>query len=946
MRFKNKERRQFMKFIQIMGLSIGFLLFTINPIFSQNENHPRLYCKDDKKAELLKSLEDVEWKRAFVEKKKDKLGKYLEYYKKDHEWLVSRLQMNWKTKHSKVFNKERFFSHSSGKAPVPTVRFSGQRSTETNYARPQLEEIEPYLDDERGLYLKNKNTGKMEWIHPSKTGRIIESINRNILSLVHDAAFLYWVTEEEIYAEFAESVFFTFIDGIYYREAPIDLDNSYQQKISGLTSFEVIHEQSVIYLTTTYDFLYNYFKAKNRNLDRAAAVFQKWGDQIISTGIADNNWNIIQARFLTYIALVLEEDKNYENGKGREYFFNYTFEESTERQYALKESILEYDQETYIWFESSGYSVHVTKSLLEILTLLDNFTNSNELLNYPVIEKALLASFQYLFPSGYIAAFGDGRHNTIPPANYELLIANYRKYNLKEKELLITGFLNELIVNGDYARGAKNLSELFFYVDELDITANVNLTEQLKTIQSPTFYAPNVSLFIQRIGRGDDAMMVSTVGSYGNHAHVNGVAIELFANNYVLGPDMAKGGGYSSTAYRNYYSQFPAHNTVVVDGISTYNRMRGYHPFTLDNYFPENGEKTNNFDNVTFSKVSFLEPETVSDQQRLTAQIKSKSGKGYIVDIFRSKKQNPSQQKHEYFYHNQGQSLQVFDEDDNEMSFSQTDELSTEQGDMEAYNYLTDKYSLVTSNNFNALFTLKSVGQPDNLMKMWVNGSKDQKIFSVKAPKSDALMKGTAPEEMLDQKIPTIILRRNEEAWTNPFAVVFNPYIQGGKNPVANVNFGKINKYPFAQKITVAHDDGKTIDIITVNTSENDIAAEEDFYQQGLLSIVRESDEDIPDFIFASGVYRFEHNGWMLLAKGEAVTASIENVEGELHIQNDKPVVLYVPIRNKLAAKELRIYEDGKLVTKRKGFRSRRNPDCIEFRLAKAHNNVIISFDE
>lgn len=912
----------------------------------KEEVHPRIYCSDSDREDLLKSIDDIKWKKQIVENKKANVDKYIEICKNDSDWLVSRLQMNWKTKHNKVFLNGSEFSHSAGEAPVPTVRFSGTRDWSTDYLSPSLEEIEPYFDDERGMYLENKNTGIKEWVHPSKTGHIIEGINRRIMELVQDAAFLYWFTGEKKYADFAAPVFTKYIEGMYYREAPVDLENSDQQRISGLATFEVIHEQIVVYLTIAYDFLYPYLVENKHDISKAAAVFQKWGDQIIKNGIPDNNWNLFQARFLTYIALALDRNENYENGKGREYFIEHTYHKSTERQIAIKESLSGYDQETAIWFESPSYSVHVATSFLEILTLLDNYTNNNEISAFPIIEQSVFASFQYLFPTGYTIAFGDAKHKILPPENFELLITNFRKYNEKENEVVLTGLLNQVIEKGEYKRGGKNLFELFFYVDELTESDDKNKDNLSEKYLWPTFYSPNVSWFVQRMGKGDDAMMVSTVGSFGNHSHVNGIAIELFANNYALAPDMSNGASYWNPKYREYYSQFPAHNTVAVDGKSTYGRMRGYHPYTLDNYFPEVGEKTTSFDKVTFSKVSFLEPETISDQQRLTAQIKSKSGKGYIVDIFRSRKQNPSAQKHEYFYHNLGQSLNIFDNEDNEMILSSTDDLGVQHGDMKAYDYFTDKNSLETSENIKALFTLKSKNQPDNFMKMWINSSNNQKVFSVKSPKSGALSEGTAPAEILDQKIPTIILRRDDEAWTNPFVVVFNPYIQNGKNPVSNVEFSKIDKYPIVQKITVTHTDGKTRDIIAVNTSENDIAAEEGFYQKGLLSIVRENDKEIPDFIFVSGVYIYEHSDWKILAKGEAVTANLEFKDGELHIQNDKPVVLYVPIRNGLKAKELKIYEDGNLVSLREGFISRNNPDCIEFRLEKPCKNAVISFSK
>ena len=70
------------------------------------------------------------------------------------------------------------------------------------------------------------------------------------------------------------------------------------------------------------------------------------------------------------------------------------------------------------------------------------------------------------------------------------------------------------------------------------------------------------------MGAGNNAIMVSTVGAMGNHAHANGIAIEMFANNYVLAPDMGVGNSYWHPDHRYYYSRYPAHNTVVVDGIS------------------------------------------------------------------------------------------------------------------------------------------------------------------------------------------------------------------------------------------------------------------------------------------------------------------------------------------------------------------------------------------
>ena len=267
-------------------------------------------------------------------------------------------------------------------------------------------------------------------------------------------------------------------------------------------------------------------------------------------------------------------------------------------------------------------------------------------------------------------------------------------------------------------------------------------------------------------------------------------------------------------------------------------------------------------------------------------------------------------------------------------------------GDITAYDYLTDKKSVVSDNGVKALFTLKSKEAPNNYMKMWIKGSENQKVFSVNSPKSDALTEGSGTKEMLGEKIPTVILRRNEEAWNNPFAVVFNPYLEGENNPIEDVKFSDIPLNYETQRIEVIHSDGLIKDIVTVNTSENDITTEESFYQKGLLSIVRLSDTLMtPKFIFVSGVYKFEYDDWQIITKSKSVSVSIENVDGDLHIQNDKPIVLKVPIKEGLVFNKLAIYENGEKVSEKNGFVSRSDPNQMEFFLSKGYKKVIITKD-
>jgi hypothetical protein len=933
-----------MKRIAILLLIVVSTLATARNKNSDVDNslHPRIYCSDANREAFLKSVSETEWKKIFVEKKKQSVEKYIQYCLEDPEWLLSRLQMNWKTKHSNVYLHGGDFSHSDGTAPVPTVRFSGTRDWATNYKTPSLEDLEPYFDDERGFFLENKKTGKKEWVRPAETGHMIEGINNRIMSIVKDAAFLYWLTGDDKYAKFAAPVFFTYINGMYYRNAPIDLDKSSQANISGLATFEVIHESIVPELVLCYDYLFNYFTASRQNLDTTVSVFQKWGDQIIENGIPDNNWNLFQARFLTYIALALDDDERYANGKGQQYYLRHTFEVSTPRQISIKESLLVYDQQTGIWPEAASYSVHVNTTFLEILTLLDNVTNANELSNFPIIEKAALACFQYLSPTGYLVGFGDSNHNPIPFENLELLIANYHKYGLFDKQQSITNILQTYIEQGQYHRKANDLFDFNFYVDRIKEGVKGSATA-VAELQTPTFYAPNVSLFIQRMGSGEDALMVSTAGSYGNHAHANGIAMELFANKYAIGPDMGRGQSYWSDDFKEFYSKMPAHNTVVVDGISTYANMRSYYPFTLDQCYPKPGVSDPLFKKVSFSKVSFVEPKTNALQQRFTAIVSTNSGTVYILDVFRSKKEVSGTQQHDYFYHNIGHSLTILDEKDQPLDLNETDDLSSKKGCLKAYDYLSDKKSIVWDKDIKAVFDVNGNSEPENTMKVWIKGCDNQTIYAAKSPKSNALSEGTAPISLLGAKTPTLILRRDEEAWSNPFVLVFNPFTGQESNPVEKVTFSADSISPRHQIITVSQADHKTIDRIVVATSSNDVMASDDFYLKGLWSVIRMCQtHSRPDFMFVSGTYQFKYHDWEILALGKSVTVSIEQSLNGWMIQNDQPVLLKIPLSGDFYPSKIRLFAEDDTFVEREGHISRFNPNQMEFRLTKSYNKAVI----
>lgn len=291
--------------------------------------------------------------------------RYLAKVSADSTWLFSRLQMYWNTHATDVFVNSERFDHAGGdRAPVPTVKYNGTRSTESAYNRPKLDDVIPYDNDaQSNVTYINKATGKMEKAHPSKTGCNINSLNQQILGIARDASRIYKATGDRRYAALAYPVFDTYLKGIYYRNVPTDLTHGHMQTLVGMATFEVIHEDAVASITEIYANLGKYI---TRDRDLYEATMKKWAENIIANGVPHNNWDLFQAEFITDIALVLRSDKDYADLKGKEYYLNYIQNTSSIRQWSMGRLInFGYDPQTAIWYESPGYSTTVSRDFTE-----------------------------------------------------------------------------------------------------------------------------------------------------------------------------------------------------------------------------------------------------------------------------------------------------------------------------------------------------------------------------------------------------------------------------------------------------------------------------------------------------------------------------------------------------------------------------------------------------
>ena len=735
-----------------------------------------------------KKVEDPE-----ITKLKAKIENVMSLVDKQPDWLYSRLQMFWKTNASDVFVNGEAFAHPGGeRAAEPTVKYNGTRGFESQYNRPKLEDLVPYDDDEQGnVTYVNKVTGKMEKTSPAKTGCNIAGVNRYIVGLARDAARIYAATGDMRYGQMAAKVFEVYMKGIAYRNVPIDLNHGHQQTLVGMTTFEVIHEDVINELTQMYPLIKPLVKDDQAVIE---AGFKKWAENIIANGVPHNNWNLFQADFIVKIALVLQDNQAYADGKGKQYYLDYIVNQNSIRQWSMNKLIaFGFDANSKTWYESPGYSTTVLSTLCDFANMLDEKAGIDLFKQRPILIDGVKTSAEYLFPNRMIAGFGDTHPGYLNTGGIDQVL----KYATRHKN--------------------KNL------ISEMKLLKNAVAPKapifEIEAYTSTLFYAPNVSWIAMRSGMDKQHdLMASINASLGNHQHANGISLELYGKGYVLGPDAGIGRTlYSGLDYLEYYSQMPAHNTVVVDGVSSYPVMMSQHAFKVVASYPEVSKEqpaskklsekklsiqkdSELKDKITYATVSFIEPETQAQQQRTTAIVKTSAKGGYYIDVFRSKKKEGGDKTHDYFYHNLGQEMKVMDATSGQpLDMKPTEELAFAGGHLYAYSYIYDKKSAEMQNGVKTQFVTKILddkvveamdGQREITMTMWMKKDENRTIFQALSPVNlEYERMPNQPYKVDGQPVLTFVARQKGEAWNHPFVCVYEPSSDTEPGDIASVDY-------------------------------------------------------------------------------------------------------------------------------------------------------------
>ena len=290
--------------------------------------------------------------------------------------------------------------------------------------------------------------------------------------------------------------------------------------------------------------------------------------------------------------------------------------------------------------------------------------------------------------------------------------------------------------------------------------------------------------------------------------------MELYGKGYIQAADLGRGSGYTNLDHREFYSQFPAHNTVCVDGISSYPTMQSSHAFSLNGCYPAPERKEGFYKGLMFGDFSFIEPETYSDQRRQVLIVNTDPDNGYYIDVFRSKRRDGKDKMHDYFYHNIGQRFDL------SVPVEPTEELAFAGAHLSAYSYLWNKSAAMTSDDVQGTFTMDCSDGSQAGMKMWMKGEKDRKVFKAYSPYIDGLSRMPMPYDVKNSPCLTFVARQYGEAWSHPFTAVYEPFSTAAPGAVESVEYLSCGNGSDAAGVAVTKTDGRQDVVISSDTRQ------------------------------------------------------------------------------------------------------------------------------
>lgn len=623
-----------------------------------------------------------------------------------------------------------------------------------------------------------------------KAGPLAAAHNK-VLALASKSGMLYYITQDEKYAQFAANILAVYIDHI----APLT------PKTTTICGYEFFDPRTTYGpFALTYDFIYNYLQKPgttvyNKALGKPVA-FDNVKAQKAITNIVGNvlqeygkpdehgkfisNHPVLTASGALFGILCVEDDAE------RQRLFDVFWDKGTAHQNSFKNTILPMFGEQGIWPESTSYSFMPIITL--VLNIVDRVYPEMEVTkaNKHIFEGNFL--FDHLrYPNRKFVRFGDSKRNNDGTENlyqYTLHLAERRGYSDIKRQAEIA-----LKQAYDVKGGFKPIIDdgIFNNFQPLDLFWGFPILDKIEggiNFNKPTVIVKHAGIALQRnyVEKNNEIYGLCGIigGAHYVHSHVTGISMELYGAGYVMAPNAGLPKSVSERQiplHENYFRLYAGNNTVIVNGTShglDKNAWKGK-SYLWQNRTLNIASEPKHLENPISKNFSFAtqflkDKVNNAEQQRTLSTIRTSEKTAYYIDIFRSKSLNENK-FHDYIYHNIGDEVTIKNTKNTIIKVSPTNQYKNDIGDpVQSPGWRYFENTQVTKPIKDAVNVRFDINQNNRNMHLFVPKGVERTYTKGLAPATRE-----AAHDYINKKTQLVTIRQKGEAWSKPFIVVLEP---------------------------------------------------------------------------------------------------------------------------------------------------------------------------